>query len=604
MLKIFKRQIAHGEDPKQAAFASSKQFAVPLAIASITTVAAFLPLFLVDGTDGEYGFSLGAVVGLMLIGSWVSALYFLPSLCVWLLKKQPQNKQSNFSAAVFGTYRNLLTKWLPSSAFVVIAAYGVVVLASTLFGQLKNEMFPMSSRAQYLIYMDMPKGNSIADTQQMALKVERWLSDDTQNPEVKNTTTYVGDGGPRFYLALNPADTDPASAFILVNTFDYPGTVAASKRAGRYLLENFPEARFKIKQLSMGGGESGIVDIKITGKGIDKLMSLSEKIEGAFAKAPGILQNENDWGNRRLKIVANIAQDKARNYGVTSQQVSNALNEYLSGIQVSEYRQEENMIPIMFRAMEKDRDSLADLDSITLSVAGKTIPLANLATMEPVFELSQLRRENQLRSIKISAKSHELTAGELLAFVQPELDALDLSGGYKLEIAGEVKDSAEVNEKLGAGMIPALLVMIGAIMFQFNSFRRVAIIFLTIPFIIIGSPIALLVTGEPLSFFGTLGMISLAGIIINNAIVLIDQIDIERRSRELKDAIVEASVSRVSPIMLTTLTTVIGLVPMSLNGGPLFESMATLMIGGLLVASVISVFFVPSAYYLLFKNKA
>ncbi|MGB0835122.1 MAG: efflux RND transporter permease subunit [Psychrobium sp.] len=602
IVEDIQRQMAEGKEPSNAAQQASKQFAIPLAIASITTVAAFLPLFLIDGTDGEYGFSLGAVVALMLVGSWLTSIYILPALCVWLAKKTPQatNKKPSFLAR---TYRQLVTRSLGFSVVVVIAAYGLVVLASGLFGDLKNEMFPMSARNQYLVYMDMPKGTSIKETEQVALSVEKWISDEGINPEVMNTTTYVGSGGPRFYLALNPADSNPATAFILVNTQSFEGTEAAVKRAQQYVLLNHPEARFKIKQLSLGGAESGIVDIKISGPQVDRLIALSKTVEGRFNQVPGIVQNENDWGNKHLKVTINVAQDKARNYGVTSQDISSALQSYFMGSQISSFREGTDSFPIMIRAEEGSRDSIEDLDSLTLAINGKTIALESIATFEPNFELSQMRRFNQKRVIKISAKSSELSAQQLLAFIQPTLDSLDLTGGYAIEISGEVKDSAEVNEMLANGMMPALLLMLAAIMFQFNSARRVVIIFLTIPFIIIGSPLALIITGEPLSFFGTLGMISLAGIIINNAIVLIDQIDIERKTQELRQAIVEAAVKRVSPILLTTLTTVIGLVPMAISGGAMFEPMATLMIGGLLVASVVSVFFVPSLYFLFFKRQ-
>ncbi|MCC2099481.1 MAG: efflux RND transporter permease subunit, partial [Hyphomicrobiales bacterium] len=202
-----------------------------------------------------------------------------------------------------------------------------------------------------------------------------------------------------------------------------------------------------------------------------------------------------------------------------------------------------------------------------------------------------------------SGKSGEMSAVELLAFVSDGLDRLDLPDGYSLKIDGETARSAEVNAKLAAGVPAALAVMLLALTFQFNSARRVLLTFLTIPLVLIGAPLALLMTGQPLSFFAILGLISLAGIIINNAIVLIDQIDADRQSMALKEAIVSAAKKRVTPIMLTSLTTIFGLIPMAIAGGALFEPMATLMIGGLAVASVMTLFFVPSGYYLLFRGR-
>lgn len=195
-----------------------------------------------------------------------------------------------------------------------------------------------------------------------------------------------------------------------------------------------------------------------------------------------------------------------------------------------------------------------------------------------------------------------MSAGELLAFNQATLDSIEIPEGFSVEIGGETAESAETNEKLGSGVPIALIVMLFALMFQFNSARRVTLTFMTIPLIIIGAPVSLMLTGQPLSFFAILGMISLAGIIINNAIVLIDQIDIERETLELREAVIVASQKRLSPILLTSLTTVFGLLPMAMAGGALFEPMAALMIGGLSVASILTLFFVPCGYYLLFRG--
>lgn len=596
-------QINAGTPPKTAALAASGQFGMPLAVASITTVAAFLPLLLIEGSSGEYGFALGGVVAIMLLGSWVTAMYFLPALCTWFAKPK-KNKNGEKPPFIVSVYSKAVKKTLTTPLVVVLVAYGLVIASVFLFGNVKNEMFPLSSRAQFLVYMDLPKGSSITETEREALAVERWLSNEETNPEVKNTTTYIGDGGPRFYLALNPADTVPSSVFILVNTHSFEGAVAAAKRARKHLYAQHPEARFKVKQLSMGGSESGIIELKLTGSDTERLLNMAATLEAKFSEAPNIIQNENDWGNKVIKAIVNISQDKAREHGVTSRDISEALDSFVSGSVVSEYREGTQSIPIVLRSVKSARDSMEDLQGLTLPVKGKLVSLDQVATILPAHEVSQMRRENQQRTIKVSAKSSSLSAFEMLSFIQPTLDKMDWSGGYSYELAGEIKTSGDVNGMLLGGMLPALLVMLSALMFQFNSVRRVGLIFLTIPLILIGAPIALIITGQPLSFFATLGLISLAGIIINNAIVLIDQINIERQTLDLQEAIVSAAQKRVTPISLTTLTTVVGLLPMAISGGALFEPMAILMIGGLLFASVVSLFFVPSAFLLLFSVRA
>ena len=308
---------------------------------------------------------------------------------------------------------------------------------------------------------------------------------------------------------------------------------------------------------------------------------------------PGLVLNSNDWGNKSLTVGIDVLQEKARELGVTSSDISNVMQAYFSGAEYSVFRDGTDRIPIVVRAQEVFRDSLEDLANLTIPTDAGLISLDQVARFQPRLTLSQLRRENQVRQITISGKSNTLAAAEVEALIAPTLEALDLGPGYNVAIGGESADAAEANADLVAGMPYALVVMVAALMFQFNSVRRVAITFLTIPLILVGAPLALLITGQPLSFFAILGLISLMGIIINNAIVLIDQIDIERRDMPLDDAIVTAAKKRLNPVLLTSLTTVLGLIPMALFGGALFEPMAALMIGGLLLASPLTLLFVP-----------
>jgi multidrug efflux pump subunit AcrB len=277
------------------------------------------------------------------------------------------------------------------------------------------------------------------------------------------------------------------------------------------------------------------------------------------------------------------------------------LKTYFGGSAVSIYREGDNTIPIALRAGEATYRSLEGLTSATFAKNGTLIPLAQIATLRTGFDFSRIRRKNQERTIIVSGRSASLTAGDLLNSIQPGLRSLDLSGGYRIDIGGEIQKSMESNGKLAAGIPAALAVMVIAIILQFNSFRRTLLTFVTIPLILVGIPFGLLATGQPLSFFGTLGIISLAGIIINNAIVLIDQIDIERADLALREAIVAASQKRLRPILLTSATTVLGLAPMAIAGGALWQPMAALMMSGLAVASLLTLLFVPAGYFLLFS---
>ena len=602
MVEDIMSRIDLGAPAKDAALAAGQQYAFPLLVSSVTTVAAFLPLFLLSGASGEYAFSLAAVVALTLTGSWIAAVYILPAVTVWLLgrNRRPQSEPGS-STRIQSLYAAILDIAVRLPVIVVCVCFVLVALAVIQFKWLPKQMFPLSERNQFLIYMNMPDGTDIAQTEISALAISKWLADPKENPEVESHILYIGDGGPRFYLTLTPVPPDPAAAFLLVNTRDYQGAIRAADRAWKYLYENHPEARFKIKRLAMGSVESGIVDVEISGPDADRLLALGAQVRSLFQAAPGIRDNDDDWGNKVLKVVIDINQDRVRQLGITSEEITQMLKTYFGGSAVSIYREGDNTIPIALRAGEATYRSLEGLTSATFAKNGTLIPLAQIATLRTGFDFSRIRRKNQERTIIVSGRSASLTAGDLLNSIQPGLRALDLSGGYRIDIGGEIQKSMESNGKLAAGIPAALVVMVIAIILQFNSFRRTLLTFITIPLILVGIPFGLLATGQPLSFFGTLGIISLAGIIINNAIVLIDQIDIERADLALREAIVAASQKRLRPILLTSATTVLGLAPMAIAGGALWQPMAVLMMSGLAVASLLTLLFVPACYFLLFS---
>ncbi|MEO0783778.1 MAG: efflux RND transporter permease subunit, partial [Pseudomonadota bacterium] len=340
-------RIDEGMEPQEAAITAGSQFVVPLGVASITTISAFLPMLMMNGVEGEFAFSLGAVVASMLLGSWITALYILPYLCTKLLRKSKKQKGPSLLARM---YERLVRILLPFGIPLTALALGLVVWSGTQFALLKSEMFPFSERADFLVYMDMPKDAALSETERMALRVQDWLIDDEINPGIVNTTVFVGDGGPRFNLGLNPNDPDPTSAFFHINATDLDAALATIGRAQRTFIEEFPEARFRVTRLPQGGSESGIVDVEIFGPDAEVLIAAAGEVEAAFAALPDVVKNESDWGNKVVKIVVDIAQDKAREFGVTSQDISDVMAAYFSGTQYSTFREDDEQIPIVMRA--------------------------------------------------------------------------------------------------------------------------------------------------------------------------------------------------------------------------------------------------------------
>ncbi len=594
-------RINAGAEPHEAALAAGSQFLLPLGVASITTISAFLPMLMLEGMEGDFAFSLGAVVTLMLIGSWITALYILPFIAAKLLKAK-QRKTSG-DGPIITAYGGLIRRVTPFGLVIAGLAYAIVAFSASQFADLKQEQFPYSERADFLIYMDLPKQAAISETEELALRVQGWLGDTSINPGVVNSTAYIGDGGPRFNLGLNPADPDVSSAFIAVRAADLAAAEDTVARARRVFFEQFPEAQFRVTQLSQSASESGVIDIEIFGPDDQVLMSAARTVQTAIDELPDIIKNETDWGNRVVKFTLDIAQDRAREFGLTSKDISQVMEAYFSGARYSTFREGDDQIAIMMRAVAESRDSVEDLTNLSVAVGGRVISIDQVADLRPGIVLSEIRRENQERRIVISAKSASLSAPESLAAIQPTLDTLNLGPDYRIGIAGEIEDKGKVQGQMFNSMPLALAVMFAALVFQFNSFRRAVATLATIPLIAIGAPYMMLAMNQPMSFFAMLGLMSLMGIIINNAIVLINQIDIERETHDFMDAIVTASKSRARPVILTSLTTVFGLAPMAIAGGALFEPMATMMIGGLLVSSPLTLIFVPSVYYLLMKPR-
>ena len=317
----------------------------------MTTVAAFLPLFLLSGSAGEYAYSLAVGVALTLAGSWIAALYILPALTVWLLGRNRSRQSSgNPSSRVQAAYASVLGFAVRLSPLVLCACFALVALSLTQFARLPKQMFPLSERDQFLIYMNMPDGTDISETQRRALEISQWIADPGQNPEIVSHIVYLGDGGPRFYLTLTPVPPAPAAAFFLVNTKDYRGAITAADRAWKYLYEKHPEAQFKVKRLCMGSVESGVVDVEISGPDADRLLAHGAQVRSLFRAAPGIRDNDDDWGNKVIKVIIDINQDRGRQLGVTSEEITQMLKTYFSGSAVSIYREGDRTIPIVLRA--------------------------------------------------------------------------------------------------------------------------------------------------------------------------------------------------------------------------------------------------------------
>lgn len=605
----FGNRIQRGEDRIKAAIDTGKSLSGPLLAASLTTILAFMPLMLAPGGAGEYTRSISIVIAVALLVSWVIALTALILFCVWFLKVgEPVDDETAYGGSYYQLYRNFIRTCLRFKYISVAAAFSTLFIGIWLFQFVPNTFFPGSERTQLQVLVELPQGHNTLATRAVTERLENWLLDDKQNPEVENVVTYISDGGPRFYLALSPVDGTSNTAYMLVNV-KAPGDVAVMKeRVRRFSLDYVPEAEIFPKPMSMGPSEAGLVEYRIAGPDEKVLKRAAEQLQLALRRIPYTQNVTDDWKNPTITLRVVVDQDAAQRVGITSQDIANSLANQLSGVEVTDYRIGDLSIPVVFRTGEQERTQLARLLSLNIAVTdGAPVPLEQVARIEPDFGFSQVRRRDLERVITVSAKSEVMTAAELDSAMSDEVEALKttLPPIYRIEKGGEIEGSSDAQTALFGNVPLAFALMILVLIWQFDSFRKPIMVLLTIPLSITGVALALIIMpGANFSFMGILGFLALAGIVINNAIVLLDRIEIEKEAgRDDADAIVEAGVRRLQPIVMTTCTTAMGLLPIIISRDVLFYDLAVVIAGGLIVGTILTLVVIPCLYAVFFHVK-
>ncbi len=601
-----------GQERREAVLQSGQSLSIPLLTSTLTTILAFLPLVLAIGGTGEYTLSLGQVIIIVLLSSWFLAMYMTPLLCFWFLKVKPREASADSAAtdpyggAVYRSYRRLLEGMLRMRLFVLGLVAVAMVVAGYGFKFIVQEFFPSGDRNQFLVYLDLPAGTRTDKTAEVVERLSAWLRDKSINPEVTGSVAYVGSGGPRFFLSLSPIDPDPHLAFMVVNTETIEQIPEMVQRVREYALDAIPEARTRVKAMWLGASETGLMETRLSGPDDKVLREKAEHLLNGFRAIPGMVDIMQDWENRILKVEVRVDQARARRAGVTSQNVASSLNALISGAAITDYREGDEIIPVVLRGGEAERKNVSNLQNLSIysSTRRTNVPLSQIADIEPVWEHYRIKRRAQERTITVSAKHQFLKAGQLFDALKPAMDTLDLPPGYHWEMGGELENAAKAQGYLFANLPICFAAIVLLLVWQFNSIRRPLIILLTIPLTFIGVVPGLLIMKADFGFMVILGLLSLAGIIINNGIVLIDRIDIERAAgRDPFDAVVTAAVARFRPIVMTTITTILGLLTLIVSKDPLFYGMANAIAFGLAIGTLLTLGVVPIFYTLLFGVK-
>jgi len=605
-----KVNLESGMDRKDAVIKSGRSLSVPLLTSTLTTVFAFGPIILQIGSTGDYTKSLGQVMIILLMGSWFFSMFSSTSLCYWFMKTKPaggtdkKEKIDPYQGKFYQIYRKILVFGL-RNRLLVLGFVGVTfVLAVFGFTKIPRILFPNGDRNQYTVNIELPAGTHIEETDRTVRQFSAWLQDKNENPEITGEIAYVGNGGPRFFLSLAPTDPDPNSAFVIVNTQTGDQVNELIKRTRRHLLDYFPNVRGRVKAMFLGASEPGILEIRLSGPNIDVLWEQAEQLKAGLRQIAGTLDIKDDWNNLVISTKVEVDQYRARRAGLTSQDVAGSLSAFIDGTTVTDFHQGNVDIPIVGRGIKAERDSSSSLATLNVYSQSKktSVPLNQVADVYGIGELNRIVRYNQERTIKVSAKHQVLKAVELFDQIKPTLDRLEFPKDHHWEMGGELENSAKAMGKLAKPLFPCFAGIIILLVWQFNSIRRAAIIMLTMPLVLVGAVVGLMVMKADFGFMAILGLLALAGSIVNNGIVMIDKIEENKREGQLPyDAVINSAVSRFRPILLSVATTMLGFTPLIIHHDALFYNMACVMFFGLGIGSLFTLNYVPALYTLFFR---
>ncbi|ARU06631.1 multidrug transporter AcrB [Comamonas serinivorans] len=624
-VEMMVRKLEEGYDKLRAATFAYEITAMPMLTGTLITAAGFLPIGLAQSTTGEYTFAIFAVTSLALVISWFASVIFVPLLGTWLLKKPahaaaaaPDEAQGAghgadephelFDTPFYNRFRRWVD-WCVRHRWLTIGAT-VLTFALGLFGmtQVQQQFFPDSSRPEILVDLWSPEGTSFAANEAVAKRFEARM---LQEPGVVTVTEWLGSGTPRFYLPLDQVfPQSNVSQFIIV-----PRDLKERERIRRALPEvlasDFPEVRGRVKLLPNGPPVAYPVQFRVLGPEPERLRRKAEEVARIMRENPDAIGVNDNWNESVKTIRLLIDQDKARALGVSTQALSQMAHGMLSGTTVGQYREGDRTIDIVLRQPLDERQAMTDLANAYVSTAsGKPVLLTQIARPQLGWEWGVMWRENRDYAVTVQSDIREgLQGATVTNALWPRLKALQgqwHSAGdtaYRIEVAGAVEESAKGSSSIMTGIPIMLFAVFTLLMLQLHSFNRAVLVFLTGPLGIAGVAAALLVLNRPFGFVALLGVIALMGMIQRNAVILIDQIESDRaRGATAHDAIVEAAVRRLRPIALTAAAAVLAMIPLSRS--TFWGPMAVAIMGGLLVATVLTLLALPAMYAAWFRVRS
>jgi len=602
-----------GNKAIDAAVDSANELKIPLLTSSLTTAAAFLPIFLAESATGEYTASLFKVVTITLLCSWILSMTVIPMLCVHFMKVKKTTQL--FDSAIFVGYRTLLTKLLRFRWLTLLVTLVLFFIAVWSLSFIPKLFFPPSERTFFKMELELPIGTTLTATERVTSQIETYIQDvlkvrQDRTQGVTNWVSYIGNGGPRFLLTHNPKPSSSNYALMVINVTDKESVDKIMTKLEQFSLDNFPDLLVKLRKIENGSPIENPVEVRIKGTNTEQLFKIVQQVKQRMTEINGVKAISDNWGMPIKKLQVNINQSRARRAGVSSKDIAMSLQTGLSGYELSQYREGDLVIPITMRTQIGDRQDINKLQALAVysQVNGSSVPLTQVADIKVEWQSAKILRRDRLKTITIGGQiDNSITANyafnELLPWLEQQQEHWPIS--YSFELGGEFETSGKANKSIGDKLPLAGFIILLLLIAQFNSVRKALIILLTIPLGLIGVTSGLLVGQSFIGFMTLLGIISLAGIVINNAIVLLERIQIELLALPEQPclAIINAAQQRLRPIALTTATTIFGLIPLYLSGGEFWEPMAIAIIGGLLCSTVFTLGVIPVVYAVLFSIK-
>ncbi|MFO7809743.1 efflux RND transporter permease subunit, partial [Guyparkeria sp.] len=579
--------------------------AMPMLVGTLVTVVGFVPIGFAQSNVGEYAGNIFWILGISLIASWFVAVVFTPYLGVKLLPRIEPSPGDMYDGRIYRMLRWLITGCVAYRWWVLGGTLILFVASAMLMAQgVAKQFFPSSDRPELLIDIQLPEGSSTAATREVAERLTAAIEDD---PALESLSTYVGRGAPRFFLALNPELPDPAFAKIIAVTHDAGAREALRERLEVMIADGaFPEARVRPHPLLYGPPVVWPVQFRVMGPQIEQLVAIGERVRAVMADNPNLVDPHLEWGRQVPTLSLSLDPARLATFGLAPVEVQRQTAGLINGQIATELREGIRGLEVLVRGDPGVVRDPARLETLPIRLPdGSSVPLAQLGEIEVQTELPVFKRRNQTPYLNVNAEIRGAQPPDATFASWDDLADLraDLPAGYRIEIGGTVEQSSRAQESIKVVMPLMVVLMLTLLMLNMRSFPGLFMVLLTAPLGLIGAAGALALFNQPFGFVALLGLIGLAGILMRNTLILVGQIDENRRAGDDRHtAVIEATIRRARPVVLTALAAVLAFVPLAASTfwGPL----AYTLIGGITVGTILTIVFLPAMYAVWFRVRS